>query len=850
MASLNHSGSWAAVVVLVCGAVLLGGAAPAPQDSASSLEPKYRDFLIDVAPLITAKERAVFVTLVRDYQRDEFIRRFWEVRNPTPQERRNLFEEVWTERVAAAKDRYGTLEDDRARMLLLVGPPARNIRINCQDSLRPLEVWSYEGGAGDAGRFAMIFVQSQGAVGGRFHMWRPGDGIEALSTLEAQTDSKRSSLSSLVESCPGAMDLGGYLSEAADGDVLEAKLHLVPRPGDEWLTRFSSFSTDVPKGAARLAGSLELSFPGRYGNRTVAQGVLTVPVNALTAQLVAAEPSYSFVLDGEVLRDSELLEHFHYLFNLPTRDAAAGSVPLVFERHLRPGHYSLVVKLEELAGQKYFRDERELDVPQGPLVAEAPSAETTAPTTAASSSGATPQKALAEANAALPVSADSSVRLLRPPEGLLTGSVRVEAVAAGAQVGRVSFYLDGKPVLSKANPPYSVTVNLGREPRMHKLKVVATDRRGQSLAEDGLVLNAGPHRFGLRLVDPQSTVHYHASLRAQAQVDVPEGETLDRVEFYLNESLVSTLFQSPFIQPILLREGDAPSYVRAVAYLVDGSSTEDLVLVNSPNPAERVDVQFVELYTTVTDHRGRPAEGLTRDDFKVFEDGSEQTIRRFELVRDMPIHAGVLIDTSGSMGSKLDAAVQGALAFFKQVIKPRDRAAVFTFSSEPNLAVRFTNDQQDLAAGLEGLHAEGNTVLYDTIIDSLYYFGGIRGKRAIILLTDGRDEGSKYQYKDALEYARHSGVAFYTVGIGLGPSDSDVHFKLRELAEETGGRAFFIEYAGALKDIYVEIERELRSQYLVAYQSSKAGGADAYRSVTIKLGRPDLEARTLRGYYP
>ncbi|HEV2844794.1 MAG TPA: VWA domain-containing protein, partial [Thermoanaerobaculia bacterium] len=342
------------------------------------------------------------------------------------------------------------------------------------------------------------------------------------------------------------------------------------------------------------------------------------------------------------------------------------------------------------------------------------------------------------------------------------------------------------------------------------------------------------------------------SLRAQALVEVPEGERLERVEFFLNDDKVATLFQPPFTQPILLPQGKEITYVRAVAWMEGGTSTEDLVLVNAPEIIDHMRVDFVELFTSVVDGKGRPVEGLGQGDFTVVEDGQTQQLRRFELVKDVPVYAGLLLDTSSSMaeGNRLDAAVQGALRFFQQVLTPKDRAAVITFADQPNLAVRFTNQEPVLSGGLSGLKADGNTALYDSLIYALYYFGGVKGKRALIVLSDGKDEGSRYQFDDALEYARRSGVAIYTVGIDLASRENDVRVKLSRLAEETGGRFFFISGARDLEGVYDAIEKELRSQYLLAYQSSNAGDSDKYRTVEVKVAKPGLEAKTLRGYYP
>jgi VWFA-related protein len=221
-------------------------------------------------------------------------------------------------------------------------------------------------------------------------------------------------------------------------------------------------------------------------------------------------------------------------------------------------------------------------------------------------------------------------------------------------------------------------------------------------------------------------------------------------------------------------------------------------------------------------------------------------------VEDVPIYAGILLDTSASMGEgeKLDQAVRGALRFFQKVITPKDRAAVITFADQPTLAVRFTNQEGVLAGGLAGLTATGNTALHDSLIYALYYFGGVKGKRALIILSDGKDEGSRYSFTEALEYARRSGVALYTVGIGPSAREAEVRLKLSRLADETGGRFFFIAQASELERIYDTIQKELRSQYLLAYQSSQEADSDKFRTVEVKMAKPGMEAKTVRGYYP
>jgi Ca-activated chloride channel family protein len=818
---------------------------PPPPDS--NLSPRHRQFLEEVAPLINEKEKAAFLALRQEYQRDAFIQRFWQQRDPFPKTAVNEFRVNWEDRVRVARERFENITEDRALMLLFNGEPAEVVRSPCPDVFLPMEIWYYPGTERIKGEFTLVFVRR-----GPFRLWYPSEGVSALLTFSYEARGNIAGGSgpalqqAILQSCPRGDEVLAQLGRALDWSRIKDRV--VPDPGAEWLSTFLSYSTDLPDGAGTFAAQVDLSYPGRYGSRTTVQTLVSVPKDEVRPEVVKGKPSYNFLVDGEVLYKGELFEHFRYRFVLPESEtpqaSQPGTIPLVFQRYLRPGGYTLVLRVEDTGGKKFFRQERELEVPSVETAAAAPAPAPASATTAA---------ALAEANTGSALSDEQAIRILPPPLGLITGKIRLEATTSGEGIARVSFLLNGKTILTKARPPYSVELNIGDQPRLHTVTAVALGSSGQKLAEDEILLNSGPHRFSVRLVEPQAGRSYKASLRAQAQVDLPEGEKLDRVELYLNETLVATLYQPPYVQPILIPQDQALTYVRAVAYLADGNSSEDTVLVNVPGDfTEQMQVQLVELFTSVVDGRGRPVEGLDRGDFKVYEDGVEQEVRRFELVKDVPIYAGVLLDTSGSMGDqgggKMEAAVRGALDFFENVITPKDRAAVITFADQPTLAVRFTNQQEVLAGGLAGLTAEGDTALYDSIVYALYYFGGLKGKRAIVVLSDGQDYGSKYTFLETLEYARRSGVAIYTIGIDL--KDFETRTKLQRLSEETGGRAYFVGVTGDLTKIFEEVEKELRSQYLLAYQSSNQGRDEKFRAVEVKMARPGLEAKTVRGYYP
>lgn len=825
--------------------------APVIPPGAAELSPRHKQWLEDVALLISTPESDAFLALKQDYQRDAFIRRFWQVRDPYPETARNELENRWKERSEIARERYGNLTEDRAKMMLWNGIPGKVEEYRCPEAMLPIEVWSYTSTELIHGFFNIVFYQPTGGVRGAYRLWYPNEGPSRLLSLSAAAippsqlgnpGDTESAAARAISSCPRGDSIITALSQSIDWSQAETKLSLVPKPGDEWLKSFLSRSTDLPEGAGLLPAKLDLAFPARRQSRTIVQGQLAVAKADVGLAKVGDRASYDFVVDGEVLREGELFDQFRYRFTLPETDARGADIPLVFERTLRPGLYRLIVRVQDAGGKRYFRDERDLAVPGVPDAAN-PAALASAPNPAG-------DPRLAEANAAIPAG-EQTVRILPPSPGLKTGTARVEAITTGEGIAKLTFELNGRPILAKARPPWSVDLPLGSQPRAHSLKVRALDAQGAQLASDEILLNAGPHRFSVRLVEPQPGKTYNASLRAQAEVDVPQGDELERVEMFLDETRVATLYQRPFVQPILLPEGNQVSYVRAVAYLRDGNSAEDTVLINAPESAE-VDVDFVELYTSVLDRKGRPVDGLEKKDFKITEDGAEQTIARFEKVTDLPIYAGILLDTSGSMSEELDDAVKGALRFFETVITPKDRAMVLTFSDKPVVAVPFTNDKEVLAGGLANLVAEGNTALYDTLIQALFDFGGLRGKRAILLLSDGRDEGSHYTYADALEYAKRSGVAIYSVGIHLSTKDADVRMKLTQLAEQTGGHFFFVDKASELDGVYQSIEEEVRTQYLLAYQSTQSGNGarEKFRQVQIKLQKSGLEAKSIPGYYP
>jgi VWFA-related protein len=790
---------------------------------------QFQQWLAEVEPLIHPEELEIFLQLEQDYQREAFIEKFWRSRDPHPETRQNEFKGVYYARREDAATRFPA-GDDRILIYVLNGDPHGFYQTQCNGVLWPIEIWEYNYSEQLRAGFQVVFYQPTST--GPFKQWSRIDGEEDLLVFDPTLSGSRTGgfREAVSRSCRDADTILATISRAASDSRVERLAGTKPPPYDEeWLQTFQHFSTDVPADARLLEAELGFAFPGSYQSRTVVQGELTVPVAAAGKAELAGQETYNFLLTGEVLRRDELFETFRYRFDFPAAEVVADDVPMLFERYLRPGDYSVVLRVEDLNSERQARITEVLTVPRLDDAGE-------------------PDAVLEEAAEAAVEAVGPAVELLPPGEEILTGAVRFEARVRGEAVARVAFSLNDKALLTKTRPPFSIEVNLGTVPRTHVVRAVAYDAGGAEIAADQLTVNAGEHHFEIELVEPRANAALSQVTRARAEVTVPDGAALDRVELYLGETRLATLYSPPYVQPLRLGDPEAVVFVRAVAYLADGNATEDLVFVNAPGYVEETEVRMVELYTTVVDGQGRPRSDLSRGDFTVLENGDEQQVLRFERLDDLPIYATLLIDTSASMEQNLEAVNQAALDFLESTIHPKDRAAIVTFSEQPRLAAKFTSDMAELARALAGFRAEQSTALYDSVIFSLYYMKGIKGQRVLLILSDGLDRRSEHTFEQALELAQRENVTVYTIGIDLKKASAGRR-RLTQLAEETGGSSFFIDGVGELASIYLQIEQEIRSQYLIAYQSSHGAEDDGFRLVDVKV-RSGGEARTLRGYYP
>jgi len=295
------------------------------------------------------------------------------------------------------------------------------------------------------------------------------------------------------------------------------------------------------------------------------------------------------------------------------------------------------------------------------------------------------------------------------------------------------------------------------------------------------------------------------------------------------------------------------------------SSPQKSSLTDAPRPASkkdqsiRVDVDLVLINVTVTDPYNRLVTGLERENFRITEDKTEQELTHFSS-EDVPISIGVIFDLSGSMGNKIDKARLAALQFFK-TSNPQDEFFLVGFNDRAQLVSRFTTSVEELQTRLMYTQAKGRTALLDAIYRGLSEMRNARNaKRALLILSDGGDNHSRYNESDVRAFVKEADVQLYAVGIyepygsrGRTPEELSGPSLLNELTELTGGRAFSVDNLNDLPDIASKIGMELRNQYVLGYRPNNRDRDGRWRKLKVRLqktkGLPPLNVFAKSGYY-
>ncbi|HEY0263293.1 MAG TPA: VWA domain-containing protein [Granulicella sp.] len=273
----------------------------------------------------------------------------------------------------------------------------------------------------------------------------------------------------------------------------------------------------------------------------------------------------------------------------------------------------------------------------------------------------------------------------------------------------------------------------------------------------------------------------------------------------------------------------------------------------------REDAYEVRLDATVLDSNGQSVQDLSKDAFHVYEDGTPQAIASFRH-EDLPVSLGILIDSSGSMYDKRPAVNQASLDFVK-LSNPLDEAFLVDFSWEAFIDQDFTSDPNKLQQGLSYIKSSGGTAMYDALVASADYLSknAKHTKQVLLVVTDGDDNSSSATLEQAIRRIQDlDGPVIYCVGLLFG-QDSDKresrHARrvLETLAEQTGGAAYFPRSLKEIDPVAAEVAQDIRTQYTIAYHSTKPPELGGYREVHVEAkakGYNHLTVRTRSGYYP
>jgi len=285
----------------------------------------------------------------------------------------------------------------------------------------------------------------------------------------------------------------------------------------------------------------------------------------------------------------------------------------------------------------------------------------------------------------------------------------------------------------------------------------------------------------------------------------------------------------------------------------------DQPAVPQPKATIRSDVNVVLIPVTVTDPLNRFVTGLDQEVFDVYEDKVKQKIISFGS-EDAPLSIGIVFDTSGSMGPKLEKSRQSVAEFFKTA-NPEDEAFLVEFSDRPELVTPFTHNLEEIQNRLTFTQSKGRTALLDGVLLALRTMKKAHNPRkALVVISDGGDNSSRYTESELKNFVKEADVQIYAIGIyesissrGRTPEELSGPGLLTDISEPTGGRHFIVENLSELPDVAAKIGIELRNQYVLGYTPTNAARDGKYRKVQVKIiqprGLPQLHPFWRTGYY-
>jgi Ca-activated chloride channel family protein len=378
----------------------------------------------------------------------------------------------------------------------------------------------------------------------------------------------------------------------------------------------------------------------------------------------------------------------------------------------------------------------------------------------------------------------------------------------------------------------------------------------------------------VEFVSPRHLSTVLGQTTVEVRTVTPEESAVERLEILVDGEAIVTLTSPPWTVEWDAGDGSRGHRVEAVLYLTDGRSVRSAVRTSPLRINASLEVNLVGLYPLVLTPSGGYVTGLTREDFRVYENGELQTIDRFT-TEQRPLRVAIVLDTSLSMakGGRLESAKKAALGFL-EVLLPQDDALVVTFADNVRVVQDVTQDRGLLAEAIERAEAKGGTALYDAIWRTARRLEAFDGRRVMVLLSDGRDEasngfepGSLHTLQESEMQTVRSEVMVFTIGLGhnldseyarewtrtagVGTSSGGISLKeiLESLAVTSGGRLLLSPSASKLRKAFNAVAKDLRHQYSLAYEPTNDRKDGQYRKIDVAVPEQNVEVVVRKGYY-
>lgn len=434
-----------------------------------------------------------------------------------------------------------------------------------------------------------------------------------------------------------------------------------------------------------------------------------------------------------------------------------------------------------------------------------------------------------------------TVRIASKPTGIVHGDFPVTIVTT-PPVERVELLVNNAPWGSGRGASMVINLKVGEYIRRLRVRAVGYDAQNNAAGQDEMVINDPRPPFRVHLTN--------ANGELAATIVKPGHIAITHVDFYVGEQQVGSAASEPYRVAFDATKYPEARYARVAAFGGDGSEADD-VLVFGSVVSDRVDVTMQQIPLSVVGGDRVP----TAADLTLLDNGAPHAIESLTPAADQPLYVILLIDYSESMIQEMPVVKAAAKQFAQRLLRPGDRIAVVGFNQTLFWLTGFTNDFNAVAAAVDKVKPGGETHLFDSTIEMLFELQRQPGRHALVVFTDGVDQGSQFKLDHLVHYARYAGVPLYPViknkmlsrlmRFGVGQLEAR---RLAGLARDTGATYFIIREEKELPGVYARLAQELRGQYTVTFRSDTAA-PDEWHALAMQ-SKSGMQFRIPKGYFP